>query len=322
LASETLAERNQIFISSETLRKWMIQEGLLKPKKKKESRVYQRRVRRSRFGELLQADGSPHAWFEERGEKCTLLQFVDDATGETTFARFEPTETEEGYLRILEGHINKYGRPLSFYSDKHSIFRVNKEELKKGTGITHFGKVLKELDIELICANSPQAKGRVERRNGVFQDRLIKMMRLDGINTMEEANAYLPIFLEKFNKQFKKIPANPEDAHRSLRPQDDLKRIFCRKEPRKLSKDLTFQYHGILYLVETKSPNRLKHATIEVFSREGQEIEIEYKGTKLNCKKWAEQEYERPKVLTSKEIEINLWSTKRVHKPVKYHPWR
>ena len=322
LLSEKLDELDGKKISSETLRKWLIAEGLWKSKRKKESRVYQRRTRRSRFGEILQGDGSPHDWFEGRGEKCTLLQFVDDATGKTTTARFAPTETTNAYLSLLEMHLKRYGRPIGLYVDKHSVFRVNREELKKGVGITHFGQVLKDLEIELICANSPQAKGRVERKNGLFQDRLIKEMRLNNINTIEEANAFLPQFLNKINIKFGKEPSNPEDAHRLLRKELDLKKIFARKETRKLSKDLTFQYKGILYMIQTKTPNRLKHATVDVLSTQEEPIEVYYNGNKLSYKKWAETLYEKPKILDSKEIASNNWLNKNQIRPKKYHPWR
>jgi hypothetical protein len=322
LASEKLFERNSIAISNETLRQWLIQTGKWIPKRKKQGRVYQRRVRRSRFGELLQGDGSPHAWFESRGEKCTLLQFVDDATGKTTVAKFMPTETTDGYLSLLEEHLRKYGRPLAFYVDKHSIFRVNREELEKGIGITHFGKVVKALDIELICAHSPQAKGRVERKNGVLQDRLIKEMRLRGISNMEEANTFLPEYLESINKKFGKAPANAEDAHRPLRAQDNLQQIFARTETRKLSKDLTFQHRGTLYLIQTKTPNRMRHAIITVVSQKGMPIEVEYKGLKLPYKKWAETVYEQPKIVDCKEIATLNWMPKSTRKPGRHHPWR
>jgi hypothetical protein len=195
----------------------MIEAETLRPKKRKEQKIYQRRTRRSRFGELLQGDGSPHAWFDDRREKCNLVQFVDDATEKTTVAKFVTTETTNGYIEILNEHLKKYGRPLALYVDSHGIFRVTREEIKKGAGITHFGKVLKELDTELICANSPQEEGRAERRNGVLQDRLIKEMRLRGISTMEEGNAFLPGFLADFNKRFRVEAATPEDAHRPLR---------------------------------------------------------------------------------------------------------
>ena len=322
LAAEKLEEMNGIRLSAETLRKWMIEEGIWKFKKKKAVRIYQRRTRRSRFGELLQGDGSPHDWFEGRSEKCTLLQFVDDATSKTTVACFVPTETTDGYLELLEEHLKKYGRPLGFYVDKHAIFRVNREEIKKGVGITHFGRVVKELGIELICANSPQAKGRVERKNSLLQDRLIKEMRLRGINTIEEGNAFLPQFLEELNQRFGKEPANAEDAHRPLRVQDNLRKIFARKDKRKLSKNLTFQHQGTLYLVQTKSPNRLRHASVEVSWQEGAPIEVQYKGIKLKYQKWNETVYEQPKVLNCKEIASNNWLSKSKRKPGKNHPWR
>ena len=321
LASEKLRERNKIEISAETVRKWLIEEGFWKPKRKKEQRVYQRRTRRSRFGELIQGDGSPHDWFEN-GEKCTLLQFVDDATSQTTVARFAPSETTDNYLALLKEHLEKYGRPLGLYVDKHSVFRVNREELKKGTGITHFGRVVKDLDIELICANSPQAKGRVERKNGVFQDRLVKEMRLAGIKTIEEANAFLPQFLEDINNRFGQEAANPENAHRPLRSEEDLSKIFARKDTRKLSKDLTFQHQGILYMIQTKSPNRLRHATVEILSRKGESVEVQYNGIRLEYKKWAETAYEQPKIVDHKEIAISQWLPRKTIKPGKYHPWR
>jgi len=322
LASEKLEGRHGIRVSSETLRKWLIEEGIWKAKKSKEVKIYQRRTRRSCFGELLQGDGSPHDWFEGRSEKCTLLQFVDDATSKTTVARFVSAEGTDGYLEILRDHLRKYGRPLGLYVDKHSTFRVNREEIQKGVGITHFGQVVKELGIELICANSPQAKGRVERKNGLFQDRLIKEMRLKRISTIEEANAFLPEFIEEMNQRFGKEAANPKDAHRPLRAQDDLKRIFARKDRRKLSKDLTFQHKGILYLIQTKNPNRMKHAYVEIFWKEGEPIEVEYSGIKLEYKKWSETVCEKPKILDSKEIAVMDLTSKRRPTPGKYYRWR
>lgn len=321
LASEKLLERHQIKISSETVRKWMAEEGLWISKRKKDKRVYQRRPRRSRFGELLQGDGSPHDWLEGRSEKFCLIHFMDDATNEITSARFVATEGTEGYLTCLKKHLERHGRPLGLYVDKHATFKVNREELKKGIGITHFGKVLKDLDIKLICAHSPQAKGRIERSNGVLQDRLIKEMRLEGINTIEEANSFLPAFLEKHNKRFKKIAANPENAHRTMRKEDDLGRIFARKDHRKLSKDLTFQHHGVLYLIETKIPNRLRYASIDVLWRGDQPIEVEHDGKQLQYKIWKETVYEQPSVLDTKEIGM-AWINKKSKKLPKHHSWR
>jgi hypothetical protein len=322
LAREKLEEYEGIKVSDETVRKWLIEEGLWKIKKKKEVKMHQRRERRRRFGELLQGDGSPHDWFEGRSEKCVLIQFVDDATSKTTAARFVKTETTDGYLDLLKDHLGKYGRPLGLYVDKHSVFRVNREEIKTGVGITHFGQVAKELGIDLICANSPQAKGRVERKNGVFQDRLIKEMRLRGINNMEEANRFLSEFLEIINEKFGKEAASTEDAHRKMRMRDNLERIFARKETRKLSKNLTFQYKGTLYMLQTKAPHRLRHATVDVLWSEGEEIKVEYKGKAIEYKKWNEIIYEQPRILDSKELEGISWATKRHSKPRRNHPWR
>jgi hypothetical protein len=322
LASEKLLEREGIKLSEETIRKWLVEEKLWKPKKRNVQRVYQRRARRSRFGELLQGDGSPHDWFEGRSDKCTLVQFVDDATSITTAALFVPVETTEAYLSLLQKHLKSYGRPMALYVDKHVIFRVNREELKKGVGITHFGKVLKELGIELICANSPQAKGRVERKNGVFQDRLIKEMRLQGINTIEEGNAFLPQFVEEMNKRFGKEAANPENAHRCLRKEDDLERMFFHQETRRVSKELTFQHHGVLYLIQSDTPNRLRHVKVDILHAKGKPIQVEYQGKQLNYKRFSEVEYEQPKIMDYKEIGISKRVMIRKHKPKKHHPWR
>src|SRR5271155_1341004 len=321
LAREKLLERHKLQLSRETLRNWMTQEGIWVSRKKKDKRAYQRRPRRSQFGALLQGDGSHHDWFEGRGEKCCLIHFIDDATNEITIAKFSAKETTEAYLVCLKEHLERYGRPLGFYVDKHGTFKVNREELKKGVGITHFGKVLKELGIELICAHSPQAKGRIERSNGILQDRLIKEMRLEGVNTIGQANAFLPQFFEKHNKCFRKEAANLENAHRAMRKEDDLERIFARKDKRKLSKDLTFQHHGILYLIETKTPNRLRHASVDVLWTDNQPIKVEYDGKKLKCKVWEERIYEQPLVLDSKEIGTS-WVNRKPIKPSRHHPWR
>lgn len=266
-ASEKLKERDGIMVSAETVRKWLIGADMWIPKRRRSKRVFQRRARRSRFGELLQGDGSPHDWFEGRGARCVLLQFVDDATSKITAAKFVPVESTDGYKDLLKQQLEKHGRPLALYVDKHATFRVNREEIKKGTAITHFGRILKDLDIELICAHSPQAKGRVENKNGVLQDRLIKEMRLQGISSIEEANAFLPQFVENLNAKFGVAPANSENAHRVLRGQDDLKRIFARRDTRKLSKDLTFQHQGTLYLIQGATPNRLRYAQVDVLWR-------------------------------------------------------
>lgn len=316
---EKLRRRHGYYLSDETLRKWMIEEGLWVGKKRKPYRVYQRRIRRARFGELLQGDGSRHLWFEDRGEECTLVIFVDDATSQLTAGRFVPAETTEAYLGILEEHLMKYGKPLGLYVDKHSIFRVAREVIAQETQ-THFGRVLKELDIELICAHSPQAKGRVERANGVLQDRLIKEMRLRKISTIEEANQFLPEFIEEYNEKFGKEARNAEDAHRPMRENDDLERIFAKKTIRKLSKSLSFQYKGTIYQIQPPTRNRQRATHIDILERPGKPILIQSGGKEVPYVKWGSQEH-KPQILDSKELEA-YWTTKVRRKPGKHHPWK
>jgi len=320
-AEEKLRQRHGYYVSEETVRKWMIEHGLWKAKKTRERKIYQRRLRRSRFGELLQGDGSRHAWFEDRGEECTLVIFVDDATSKLTAGKFVPAETTEAYQQILEQHLKSHGRPLALYVDKHSIFRVSREISGAKEAETHFARVLRELDIELICAHSPQAKGRVERANGVLQDRLIKEMRLCKINTIEEANRFLPGFIGEYNRKFGIEPRSPEDAHRKPRKEDNLERIFARRTVRKLSRSLSFQYEGISYQVRPKYPNRFRSSYVNILERPGKPLLVESGGQELPYTFWEKVPYEKPIILDSKQLEA-YWPNKKIMKPGKHHPWR
>lgn len=317
---EKLRQRHGYYLSNETLRKWLIEEDLWKTKKQRIKKVYQRRIRRARFGELLQGDGSRHLWFEERGEECTVVIFVDDATSRITAGRFVPAETTLAYQELLEDHLKKYGRPQGIYVDKHSIFRTSRENSGAKESETHFGRVLRELDIELICAHSPQAKGRVERANGTLQDRLIKEMRLQKIQTIEAANEFLPQFIEDYNERFGKEPRNPEDAHRPMREGDNLERIFARRSIRKLSKNLSFQYEGKAYQLKLQSPNRIRFTSVNILERAGKPILIESGGQELSYTEWEETFHGKPKVLDIKELEA-YWPQQH-RKPGKHHPWR
>lgn len=320
-AQEKLRQRHGYYLSEETLRKWMIQEGLWEAKLRRNRKVYQRRVRRGRFGELLQGDGSRHDWFEGRAEKATLVIFIDDATSKLTAGKFVSAETTVAYQEILEDHLKKYGRPLGLYVDKHSIFRTSRENGVAKDSETHFGRVLRELDIELICAHSPQAKGRVERANGTLQDRLIKEMRLRGISTVDEANQYLPKYIEEHNEKFGKEPRSEEDAHRPMREQDDLERIFARRSTRKISKDLSFHYEGTFYQIQPSFPNRFRSTHVNILERSGKPILVEAGGLEHPYTKWDELSHEKPKVLDSKELEA-YWPSKITKRPGKHHQWR
>ncbi len=284
-AREKIIENHNLAISLETLRQWMIADNLWIPHSQRKPRVYQPRYRRDCLGELIQIDGSHHDWFEGRSDKCCLLVFIDDATGRLMNLRFSETESAFDYMLTTREYLNEHGKPIAFYSDKHSIFRVNQEKHKQ-VGQTQYGRVLKELAIELICANSSQAKGRVERANLTLQDRLVKEMRLQGIDTIEQANAWLPYFIADFNHRFAKPAQYPKDMHRPVREsKQELDDIFSWQETRKLSKSLTFQYDKVIYLIEpTKENSRLAHEHVKILDYPNGEIAIQYGHRKLEFK--------------------------------------
>ena len=235
LAHEKLVEKDKLKLSDESVRKLMIEEGLWKARKAKKVAIHQLRERRACFGELVQIDGSPHDWFEGRAERCSLLVFIDDATGQLLQLRFVQSESFFSYAQAAEGYFRQYGKPVAFYSDKHGIFRVNLPSTGTGTALTQFGRAMQELDIQIICANTPQAKGRVERVIQTLQDRLPKEMRLRKICSWKAGNAFLPEFLTDFNARFAEEPRSNVNAHRPITPKDDLARILSWQETRSLS---------------------------------------------------------------------------------------
>ena len=177
LAVEILLDKHALKVGRETLRTWMVADGLWLSRKQRRS-FHQPRLRRESYGELIQIDGSDHRWFEQRGEPCTLLVFIDDATSRLMQLRFVRSESTDSYFEALQGYLEAHGCPVAFYSDKHTVFRVGRQDAKGGSGMTQFGRALSELNIEILCANSSQAKGRVERANRTLQDRLVKELRL------------------------------------------------------------------------------------------------------------------------------------------------
>ncbi len=285
LAHEKLTERHDIHVSVETLRQWMIADGLWVPHAKRKPRVYQPRYRRDCLGELIQIDGSHHDWFEGRSPKCCLLVYIDDDTGRLMNLRFSETESAFDYMVATREYIDQHGKPTAFYSDRHAVFHVSKRDAQTDR-LTQFGRVLQDLNIELICANSSQAKGRVERANKTLQDRLVKEMRLQGINTIEQANIWLPDFITDFNRRFAKPARYPKDMHRTVREsKDELDDIFAWQELRKLSKSLTFQYDKVMYLIDpTEQNQRLVNQTVKVLDRPDGTIAIQYAHRKLTFK--------------------------------------
>ncbi|WP_040853551.1 ISNCY family transposase [Phyllobacterium sp. YR531] len=283
LACEKLAERHRIGLSKETLRQWMTQAGLWTSRRERKKRLHQPRNRRECFGELVQIDGSHHWWFEDRGPKCALLVFIDDATGKLLHLRFARSENTFDYFHATKAYLKEWRKPLAFYSDKHGIFRTtHASDLDRTSGFTQFGRALAELNIDIICANSPQAKGRVERANLTLQDRLVKELRLHDISTIEAANAFVPGFMADFNQRFGKGPRNPKDLHRLLAAHENLDGAMCRKEMRKLSQTLTLRYDKVLFILEpTDVARRLAGEKVIVCDYPDGRLEVMHDGITL-----------------------------------------
>jgi hypothetical protein len=278
LAREKLLELHGVRVAKETLRKWMAEAGIWVTRANRLPKVHQPRYRRACFGELVQIDGSPHAWFEDRGPVCTLLVYVDDATGRVMELRFVKSESTFDYFASTVSYLRRHGKPVAFYSDKHSVFRVSHPGATgRGEGLTQFGRALNELNIDIICANSPQAKGRVERMNKTLQDRLVKELRLRGISNLEDGNTFFPGYIEDYNSRFARAPRNSHDVHRPLQDDENLAFIFTWQEERVLSRNLTVHFKKTTYLVEP-GPNTLPFAGKSVRVHEWEDGRVEIHG--------------------------------------------
>lgn len=282
LAAEKLAERDGLKISRETLRKWMIEDGLWLSRRQR--RVFHRpRLRRECYGELVQIDGSDHRWFEDRDAPCTLIVAVDDATGAIQEMRFVPSESTFAYFEMLARYLHSHGKPVAFYSDKHSVFRVAKTDAKSGHQTTQFGRALLELNIEILCANSSQAKGRVERKNRTLQDRLVKEMRLDGVTGREAGNAWLSGYILRHNQQFARSPARPDNLHRAVTESSDrLNDILCWRDERYVGQQLTFSYERKrVMLEETELSRGLVGKYVDTYAWPDGRFDVRWKGYSL-----------------------------------------
>jgi len=275
LACEYLVEQHGYTGSAETLRGWMIEAGLWKAKRSRVRRIHSPRERRGCLGELVQIDGSPHAWFEDRAGKCCLIAFIDDAVGALLQACFYPVESTNAYLHSLQCYVSAHGRPLALYSDRHGIFTKHDPE---DPAPTQFERALGELNIESILAYSPQAKGRVERAFQTLQDRLVKALRLAKINSIEAANAWLPQYLAKHNARFEVPALDSTNAHRIFDGDtQDLGRICAHHYERVLSKTLTCQFKGKLIVLITRPEQpryALRKKTIKVIEHLDGKLEL------------------------------------------------
>lgn len=282
LAAEMLAAHHGLTVSRETLRKWMQDAGIWLSRKQRRT-FHQPRLRRECLGELIQIDGSDHRWFEDRGPICTLLVFIDDATSTLMQLRFVRSESTFSYFEALELYLTAHGRPVAFYSDKHTVFRVANQSAKSGHGTTQFGRALNALNIEILCANSSQAKGRVERANRTLQDRLVKELRLAGISDMDTANAFLPGFMERYNARFAKAPRRPDNLHRPMNIEPDrLRDVFCLRDERYVGNQLAFSFERQrIILIESEITRCLVGKYVDSYAFPDGRLEFRWKGVSL-----------------------------------------
>jgi transposase-like protein len=277
LAAEYLDKEHGIEVSKETARKWMIGGKLWRAKKEKVRQVHVWRPRRSRLGELVQWDTSEHEWLEGRGEKLYLIAMIDDATSRL-YARFVRHDSTEENMRLLWSYLEKFGRPVSFYTDKASLFQTAEKRKRDEPGVekdavemppTQIGRALRELGITWIAAHSPQAKGRVERNFGTAQDRLVKGMRVAGVKTIEQANEYLTNdYLAWWERELTVEAANPDDAHRPLDKSHNLAGSLSHVETRQVRPDYTLRWDGKLYQIDRAAVvSGLRRANVRVEQR-------------------------------------------------------
>ena len=309
LACEKLAEQG-LKVSADTLTRWLKQEGLWE-RRRRRGKHRRRRERRACLGSMVQIDGSEHDWFEGRDRRCVLMELVDDATG-LGYARFYPSETTEAVFDVLSRWFTKHGLPRAIYSDRHSIYRDEDHPDRP----TQVGRALGELGVELIQARSPQAKGRVERRHGLMQDRLVKEMRLRNIRTIEQANALLDgMFMEDMNRRYAVKAKRGDDLHRRMSPSFDLAGIMCVREKRVVGKDWCVRWKNRLLQIAPEH-ERLSIAgkTVWVKQLADRQIRVEHEGRIL---KWTPIDSLPTKRKTKKPIvKTKRWI------PPKTHPWK
>jgi len=286
LAAEYLSKKHGIAASKETVRKWMMRGKLWRGKKEKTPQAHLWRPRRSRFGELVQWDTSEHDWLEGRGEKLYLIAMIDDATSRL-FARFVRHDSTEENMKLVWSYVEKFGRPVSFYTDKASLFQTAEKRKRDEPGVekdavemppTQIGRALRELGITWIAAHSPQAKGRVERNFETAQDRLVKGMRVAGVKTIEQANQYLTDdYLAWWERELTVEAANPDDAHRPLDKSHNLAASLSHVETRQVRPDYTLRWDGRLYQIERQAVvSGLRRANVRVEQRLDGSLAVRY----------------------------------------------
>jgi hypothetical protein len=317
LASEKFWEREGIPISDETLRLWLLEAGVTHFQRRKRPHR-QWRVRKAHRGELVQMDGSHHAWLEDRGPACVLMGYIDDASGRV-FARFYEYEGTIPAMDSFMRYVRRYGIPMTVYLDKHSTYKspaapTIEEQLEGREPQSQFERAMSELGVAVIHANSPQAKGRIERLFRTFQDRLIKEMRLAGIDTIAAANRFLGRYLPIYNRRFSIQAANPRrraDLHQPIPEGLELEGILCIKTERALRKDFTVAHNGRLYQVD----DTLRTARVRVEERVDGRMYLRHQGRKLRYHAILARP---PRVLSAAKVPGKPHTVR----PAADHPWR
>ncbi len=325
-AKEKLQRLHGIKISTSALRYGMIDNDIWKAKRPKpKHRAW--RERRTCVGMLVQLDGSDHDWFEGRGPRCVLLVYIDDATSRILYAEFVHVEDTLTLMRATKTYLLRYGRPIAFYVDKDSIYKVNRqatieEELRDVDPITQFTRAMEELNIEVIPANSPQAKGRVERGFGTHQDRLVKELRLAGISTMQAANTFLwEVYILDHNARCAVEPANRTDAHRPLLKCHRLEEILSLRTERTVFNDFTVRFQNQFFQVLPDQPVHARpKSKVLVEIRLDQSTHLRFKDQYLNFKPIAKRPH-APFCAARKQLQPMPERPKSC-KPGKHHPWR
>jgi transposase len=287
--TEKLTEIEQLQLSRSSIRTLLMQNGLRSPRKRRSPRHRSRRERYPQEGMLLQTDGSEHDWLEGRGPWFCLIGAIDDATGKVPYALFQENEDSQGYMLMLQQIVLNQGIPLALYHDRHSVFDISddklpsiEEQLNGKEPLTQMGRLLKELGIESISAHSPQAKGRVERLWGTFQDRLCSELRLAGARTMAEANLVLIRFLPEFNRRFGVAPKDPGIAYRSLPAEFKADEYFCFKFDRTVANDNVVRYEGHrLQVLPSKHRMSYSQCKVKVHIRLDDSLAVYYQGKEL-----------------------------------------
>ncbi len=279
--AEALAEREDIHLSRQTVSRLLNRHGLPSARRHRPPKHRVRRERMPQEGMLVQIDGSHHAWLEERGPRFVLLLAVDDATGTVANAVFQPGEDTRGYFQLMEGVIRRYGLPLALYGDRHGVFKFagKPRHIQPPVEATHFSRAMQELGIEQVFARSPQAKGRVERMAGTFQDRLVSELRLAGVATIDQANAVLQDFLPRFNQQFRVPAQQAQVAYRSLDSSLSLERVLCFKHTRQVARDNTvkFQWRTLQLLPSEERPS-YAGSKVEVLEQSNGQLMVQHNG--------------------------------------------